>query len=747
MNHQTEGKRSLIENLLYLLDEKTDYTLQWSDGLSTELCARLKEQNILAVNQLKKFLDSIPGGFFIYRAEGNQDILYANKAMIRVLNCDTIEEFREVTGNSFRGIVHPDDYEAVERSIREQISVSQFDLDYVEYRVIPKGGGIRWIEDYGHFVHSDTEGDIFYVFIGDATDKKRRQWEETEQLKQENYQARQRLQSRIDRYSQELEGITQEHLRRLEIIEGLSIDYEGIFYVDLDEDLIRPYRLSDRFKERFSWSGSLREYFGCADYYIGHWVHPEDRELFRGFVAPDRIRQRLAEERSIHINYRTLHGGKNEYRQLRVVNVGSEEHISQFVMGYRDVDDEIVEEVKRNEMLAEALNTAKRANNAKNLFLSNMSHDIRTPMNAILGFNELAKKNLGDPEKLSGYLDMIASSSEQLMQLLNNVLDIARIESGNVSVESEECNLMDIVHQVQTLILPQAAAKGIKLSLDIAQLKYVNVYADAGKLSRILTYFADNAVKYSREAGWVSLAIVQQREARNGYATYRFTVEDNGVGINESFLQHIFEPFEREKNTTLSGIAGSGLGLTIAKDLVELMGGTIDVESTVGQGSKFSLTLPLHICEGNRERIPESEDEPHTFTTPKRILIVDDNEINLEIENEVLKDANFLVDTASDGQIAVEKVKNAPEGYYDLILMDIQMPVMDGYHATRAIRRIENPALANIPIIAVSANAFDEDRKNAVESGMNAHLAKPLDTAQLYKLIRRFLQNVENSTG
>ncbi|MDE7021268.1 MAG: response regulator, partial [Lachnospiraceae bacterium] len=297
-------------------------------------------------------------------------------------------------------------------------------------------------------------------------------------------------------------------------------------------------------------------------------------------------------------------------------------------------------------------------------------------------------------------------------------------------------------HQIQMSILPRAAEKNITLSLDISNLRHDRVYTDKSKLTQILTYLADNAVKYTGADGRVILIVMEKemQGAPRNHRMYQFIVEDNGIGISEEFMDSIFEPFEREKNTTLSGIHGTGLGLTIAKKLLDMIGGTIEVSSTVGEGSRFIITLPLRIQSVSDYYSVDDEGVLPHFTTPKKILIVDDNEINLEIEYEVLKDAGFLVDTAEDGSIAVEKIKKSAPGDYDLILMDIQMPIMDGYLATRTIREMKNPALAGIPIIAVSANAFEEDKKMAMESGMNAHLAKPLDTERLFKLIRKFIK-------
>ncbi|MCM1156524.1 MAG: GNAT family N-acetyltransferase [Roseburia sp.] len=687
MSIQNKTDRNIYENLLFLLNE---------DSLQAE--------------QLKNFMDEMPGGFFIYHADGDETLIYANKAMLRMFNCTTMGEFRKLTGNSFKGIVHPDDLDRVEQSISEQIAQNKYALDYVEYRIICKNGEIRWVEDYGHFAHTKSMGDIFYVFVGDATEKKKL--------------------------------VQQEQLRRLEIIEGLSMDYESIFYVDLDEDWMKAYRVSPRFAEKFTKEVSTSSFTGFDKEYIEKWVYADDRELLYGISNPQFIRKTLTENETFHINYRIYREEKVAYIQLRIVNIGGSGPVSQVIMGYRNIDDEVIQEMKQKQLLEAALRDANLANNAKNLFLSNMSHDIRTPMNAIVGFISLIKRHIHDQEKVSGYLDMISVSSDQLLQLLSDVLEISRLESENVHLLEEECSLIDLAHQVQMESLPQAAAKNISVSLDISHLTHDNVCTDRAKLKQILTYIVDNAVKYTRTDGWVTISVIElDKEPTTGsHAKYRFVIEDNGIGIKEEFIEHIFEPFEREKNTTLSGIHGTGLGLTITKRLVEIMGGTIQVSSVLGQGSKFSVTLPLYIQTDSAAPAEPDQIVMH-FSTPKRILVVDDNEINLEIENEVLKDAGFLVDTAEDGSIALEKIKQSKPGDYDLILMDIQMPVMDGYHATRAIREIDNPVLAGIPIIAVSANAFEEDKKMAIESGMNAHLPKPLDTMRLYKMIRKFLKD------
>ena len=267
------------------------------------------------------------------------------------------------------------------------------------------------------------------------------------------------------------------------------------------------------------------------------------------------------------------------------------------------------------------------------------------------------------------------------------------------------------------------------------------VYTDLQKLVQILEYLIDNALKFTEPGGSVAVS-VEEKDVKDNHTLYQFVVKDSGIGISKEFLEHIFEPFEREKNTTLSGIHGTGLGLTIAKKLADAIGAHIHVSSTLGKGSTFTVSLPLQRLEESsleRKKLENAVSKEPPAPRQKRILLVDDNEINLEIENEVLTDAGFLVDTVIDGSLAVDKMRDTEPGYYDLILMDIQMPVMDGYCATRAIRKMPDPAVSGIPIIAVSANTFEEDKKKALESGMNAHLPKPLDTCRLLELMQTFL--------
>ncbi len=715
----------------------------------------LKAHNMQMDDMLKKIMDDMPGGFFVYRADGDEEIIYINEAMLRIFGCDCIEEFSELTGNTFRGIVHPDDLDAVEESIWKQIEESHYDLDYVEYRIIRKDGETRWIEDYGHYIHSEPDGGAFYVFVADATEKKRRQEEAENALLHEKRQKEKRLEERIEEYNRELEAVSQEQLRRLTVIEGLSIDYDSIFYADLDANWIQPYQVSGRIEYRLDGVNRGREFAGFDEEYIRTWVYPEDKEQVARATDSRRIKERLARNKSFHVNFRIMKDGRIEYRQLRVVNVGEENRISKIVMGYRSVDDEITYEMEQKGMLEDALRHVKTANKAKDVFLANMSHDMRTPMNAIMGSAVLAKKYLRDQEKAEGYLNNIVESGDHLLSLINDVLEISRLDSGNVMLEEGECKLEQIMEEVHRDLLSKAEAKKISFCVDVSKLRNQRVCSDAGKLKQIFRHICNNAVEYTERGGSVLFSAKELEENARGYGTYCFMIEDNGVGMSEEFQKHMFEPFERQKNSTQSRVPGTGLGLTIVKSIIDMMDGGIEVFSEESKGSRFVVTLRFPLWQWSDDRgasdrveAQEAEDLQETGRrsdtgewdgisqdTRKKILLVEDNPINLELEAELLEDEGFCIEAAEDGRTAVEKVRNSKPGEYALILMDIQMPVMDGHQAAREIRKLDDSRLANIPIIAVSANAFEEDRKKSLESGMNGHVPKPVDIVQLMEMI------------
>ena len=524
--------------------------------------------------------------------------------------------------------------------------------------------------------------------------------------------------------------------------------------------------------------------------------------------------------------------------------------------------------------MAEALAQAQYANKAKTTFLNNMSHDIRTPMNAIIGFTSLAATHLDNKEQIRNYLGKIMTSGNHLLSLITDVLDMSRIESGKVKIEEKETSLPEIMHDLKTIVQADVKAKQLEFYIDTLDVTNETIVCDKLRLNQVLLNILSNAMKYTKPGGMVSVRVIQKADAPDGYATYEFHIKDTGIGMSPEFLKHVFEPFEREQTSTVSGIQGTGLGLAITKNIVDMMNGTITVESEVGKGSEFTVTFKFRITEspvesqrleqlenlralvvdddvntcmsvskmlsiigmrpdwttlGNeaviRTQFALEQNEPYSAyivdwimpdmngielvrrirrvvgdSTPviiltaydwtdieqeareagvtafcskplflselrnilsapykqqqsadtvvqpelrfdgKKILLVEDNELNQEIAQTILEGAGFIIDTADDGSIAVEKVKKNPVGTYDLILMDVQMPIMNGYEATRAIRALKSKKKANIPIVAMTANAFDEDKKEALDAGMNGYAAKPIEIDKLMKTLEEILK-------
>ena len=378
---------------------------------------------------------------------------------------------------------------------------------------------------------------------------------------------------------------------------------------------------------------------------------------------------------------------------------------------------------QKNRELEIAVRQEAAANRAKRDFLFNMSHDIRTPMNAIIGYTTLAETNLTQPAKVADYLRKISTASQHLLSLINDVLDMSRIESGRVVLEQKPVHLPTLVQDVQDIIQSNVTAKGLSFVVDLAGVRDEDVVADPLRLQRILLNILSNAVKFTPSGGSITLRVVEKSGAPLRYAEYEFHVRDTGIGMSAEYQKHIYEQFSREETSTVSKTEGTGLGMPITKRLVEMMDGNIELVSAPGQGTEFTVHLRLPLGGEQKEKTPAADP---TFAGT-RLLVVEDNELNMEITTTVLEEAGFSVDQAVNGQAALEKVATAAPGQYALVLMDIQMPVMDGYEATRRIRALPDPAKARIPIVAMTANAFAEDRENALAAGMNDHIAKPFD--------------------
>ena len=397
------------------------------------------------------------------------------------------------------------------------------------------------------------------------------------------------------------------------------------------------------------------------------------------------------------------------------------------------------EEIDENrKALADALVAAEHANRAKTVFLNNMSHDIRTPMNAIIGFTELAGSHIDDKEQVLDYLSKITVSSRHLLSLINDVLDMSRIESGKITLQDAEVHLPDVIQDIRTIMQESIGSKQLGFHVEMQDLLHEDILTDKLRLDQILLNILSNAVKFTPEGGSIRFMITEKPSADNGMTDVVFYIRDTGIGMSEEFQKMIFEAFTREQTSTVSGIQGTGLGMAITKNIVDMMGGTITLHSEEGRGSEFIVTLPCKIAE-RAAAMSDTADSRIPDFTGKIVLLAEDNEMNRMIATAILEEMGLTVEIAGNGEIAVRMITDAEEAHYAIVLMDIQMPVMNGYEAAKAIRALENAKKAAIPIVAVTANAFEEDRQLAFAAGMNGHLAKPYDIVQIRDTLKELI--------
>ncbi len=663
--------------------------------------------------KLEEICSGIPGGFFIYHATGDEELVYANQEVLRMYNCADMDEFREYVGNSFRGMVHPEDLEQVEQSIIEQIGSNHRKFDYVEYRIIPKGGSVRWIEDFGHLVNSDTYGEVFYVFITDITE---RVWQDL--------QRKQALRDIRDK--QELLHRTFEHA---------AFAHMEVYVLDLRDDtfqMLYPY---------LQWQGESKDYreFLALKIKSGSIYDPDGRLSL--LLQPQNIREALLEQDSVEYRYQRVWGDHPREWCSVTLSVGerAEEEPLTVVMNIRSIERDVEQEKQQKSLLESALLRVTQADAAKTSFLSNISHDIRTPMNAIIGFAELGLHQNANPAKMRDCLTKIKESSDVLLGLIDNILDMSRIESGELHIMKEPNNLLDVLEQCRQGFEPLLLKKRLRYTCDTSQVQNVYVCCDAFRLKRLLDSLIGNAVKFTRPGGRISVTVRQTPSLSHEVGNYEFVIRDNGIGISPEFLPKIFLPFEREQTSTVSRTSGTGLGLSLTKSIVDLMNGTIQVDSKPGNGTAFTVLLPFRIANPTDDT-PKKEPAGNDYSRliGKHVLLVEDNELNREIAKELLAEYGLIVDEAENGDAALKMLKRFGSKY-SVVLMDLQMPKLDGYQAARAIRQLPNDELSHVPIIALSANAFEEDKRQVLECGMNEHLPKPLDVVQVMDTIKRLI--------
>lgn len=956
---------------------------------------QLNEETIHIVEEIGRHM---PGGFFIYKKEMPEELLYANRAVLNIFGCKNLEEFKELTGYTFKGMLHPDDYDTVSETIQRQVQENEEFMDYVEYRIIRRDGAVRWVDDYGHYTDTEAYGGIYYVFISDITEKHERM--ESDKIIQqalidalsESYRALWLLKDPesddYERYIRNGEGILvpdkpelngtgladyaeireyyirhtvvpedQERLRaelsrdrilsrlkerphfsisyqrlmkdgghryyRIEVaranmpdgrigvvlgfrdvdedvrdwqalqqqlqaqqllrerqdklITALSSDYWSVYYIELDKDEGVCYQDHTDIKDGLK-VGERFPYLATVTEYANKYVTESYREEFLRFTYPDAIREALKEERVIAFRYMVSRNGKETYEMTKIAGVrhpeDRDDHIVHAVgLCFTDVDAETRKNMETAQTLNDALATAEQANRAKTAFLSSMSHEIRTPMNAIIGLDNIALNNPDLSPKTRESLEKISASAHHLLSIINDILDMSRIESGRMMIRQEEFYFTQTLEQVNTMISGQCRDKGLNYEYRI--IGNVNDYyiGDDMKLRQVLINILGNAVKFTPAGGKVRF-IVQNVARFEGNSTLRFIISDTGIGMSKEYLPKIFDAFSQEDSSSTNKYGSTGLGMSITKSLVKLMNGNIEVESEKGRGTTFTVTVTLadssrkaeeketeHLqpqdmrvlvidddpvacehakvvmgqvginCEtalSGREgvemvRVRRARREPYNLilvdwkmpemdgveTTrqirsiigedatiiiltsynwydiadeaahagvdtfvPKplfaatvldefrnalqkkravmqnqkadlrgrRVLLAEDVAVNAEIMVMVLQMREIEADVAENGKIAVDKFAGHEPGYYDAILMDMRMPEMDGLEATHVIRGMDREDAKTIPIIALTANAFDEDVQRSLQAGLNAHLSKPVEADALFSTLESLIQ-------
>lgn len=602
------------------------------------------------------------------------------------------QEFMEKTGGNYLELVYPKDRVPLMQELKDERNAVH------QYRLRHKDGENIWVSSISHDA-STLEGRLIRI-----------------------------ASVRI---------IDEVHRREMELLETLGQEYDQIAYVDVkNKNFEWIKRQKGHSQEHLNGSlDELREYFQD---YLEQEVHPEDIDLGNLLNQLSGLtREQLKHGGSFQEIYRCKAGRQYQWMELHATFGGSYTRDTAYlILGFRNVDSRMRRELEANQLLTLSLERARRSNMAKRDFLSKMSHDLRTPLNSILSISELAGK-AENMEQLQGYFSVVKAAGNHLLRLVDEILEMSEIESGNMEIREKVFHLEDFMKEVQGTSLPELELKRQRLSVDIGRTSHRRLQGDEEKLQKILTNLLSNAIKYSPEEGEIRLEVEELPQLRTGYGQYRFSVTDWGIGIDPSMQEKIFEPFERVEDTRTSKQPDVGLGLAITRNLVDMLHGTIQVDSTPGKGSCFAVTLELKLSQEVEE---EPKDQEYDLRG-MRLLLVEDNEVNREIAADILMEQGIQVEEAVNGAEAVERFIERGIDYYDVIFMDIQMPVMNGYEAAGRIRALTELHGDTVPIIAVTADAFREDVKLAHQAGMNGHLKKPLNFAEVYHTLAGYQGN------
>ena len=551
----------------------------------------------------------------------------------------------------------------------------------------------------------------------------------------------------------ESKEIEEENRRRLDIIDGMTREYVFLDLVNLRTEQHLIYRFSDELRKKYL-EVLLPKYSDAMEAYCKAGVFEKDREEFIRIMSPDHVREALKGKKELSFRYRAITGRGVQYYRCKIVKIGEVwSDPKEVLVGLANVQNELDTELKQKIILESALEKAREAEKAKTIFLSNMSHDIRTPLNAIIGFATLARLHSEDKKEVDESISRILESGEQLLILINNILDISRIESGRMDLNEAPCSLRELIEGVHVLFQPEIEQKKLFFHCEIDSSIEDKVYCDNVRMTQLFTNLLGNAVKYTEKHGHVEFILRREGNSSSGRMGLLLIVRDDGIGISPKFQSRIFEPFEREDTSLIGRVPGSGLGMPICKAIVDSLGGTISVRSRQGVGTEFIVHFALRLQE-DRKKTPgkktvskyqvfsETKRFGHSVKRVPRVLLVEDNVMNREIAARLIRHIGYDVDRAEDGEQACDILEHG-RMFYDAVLMDIRMPVLDGYAATRQIRKSRDPAVRSVPIIAMTADAFDEDIEKAREAGMNAFISKPVELETLHCVLGEFLNMPE----
>ncbi len=702
-----EGTRLLTTYKSPLYD--IDGSVMGTVGVGIDITQERAYENDLIekTRTLETIFTSLDCGVLTHSLDGTQ-ILGINQTALDILGFESEEDLVRGGFSLISSSVMDEDANRLKEEILQLQDVG--DSISTEYRVRHDDGSV--VHVMGNIKVIEKDGERFYHrFLLDVTDQRAHE--------------------------------EQKERRARDLIQALSGDYLVVCSYDLDTGEGEVLRIAssedDELERMFLDAPSVGS---ALESYISTRVLEEDRELLADALAASNMVSQLEGTERFDVLYRAYRGNQKRYRQATVVRAGIWKDARQVVIGLRNVDQEIREQLEQKTLLEEALGNANRASQAKSAFLLNMSHDIRTPMNAIVGFTTLASNHMDQPERVSDYLAKIKNSSDHLLNLINDILDMSRIEQGKVTLDEQRCNLDEVFDDLRAMLQHEAASKGLDLEVETVGLEHPEVICDRLKLNQVLLNLLGNSIKFTPSGGKITAKVEEMSGAQPGFGSYRITVEDTGIGMSQDFLKCIFDPFERERTQTISGIQGSGLGMAIVKSLVDMMGGRIEVRSQVDVGTTFTVDLTFRLSDGTPSEGADVASAPQmSFDAASgyTILLVDDNMLNRELAEDLLTDVGFKVEKAVDGKDALDQLIAAGPGHFDLVLMDIQMPVMNGYEAAMAIRELDDPMLASIPILAVTADAFDEDRDKALECGMDGHLPKPIEVDKLFNFMSMLL--------